>query len=112
MSERLSAATLGYFLQCNHSESSGFFTLSIVLNSKYIEITMFRKLDLFPSSGKGRNTSTLLGPLEELTSVTRPKLRITGSLDFDHRLKFQITGKQRLLNWICFRPQMRGGNCY
>jgi hypothetical protein len=25
---------------------------------------MFRKLDLFPSSGEGRETSTLLGPLE------------------------------------------------
>jgi hypothetical protein len=25
---------------------------------------MFQKLDLFPSSGEGRETSTLLGPLE------------------------------------------------
>jgi hypothetical protein len=25
---------------------------------------MFRKLDLFPSSGDGRETHTLLGPLE------------------------------------------------
>jgi hypothetical protein len=26
---------------------------------------MFRKLDLFPSSGEGRETPTLLGPIEK-----------------------------------------------
>jgi hypothetical protein len=29
-----------------------------------LENTTFRKLDLFPSSGEGRETPTLLGPLE------------------------------------------------
>jgi hypothetical protein len=29
-----------------------------------VENTAFRKLDLFPSSGEGRLTPTLLGPLE------------------------------------------------
>jgi hypothetical protein len=38
-------------------------TLSIFRYSKKLESTKFRKLDLFPSSGKGE-TPTLLGPLE------------------------------------------------
>jgi hypothetical protein len=29
-----------------------------------LENTTFQKLDLFPSSGEGRETTTLLGPLE------------------------------------------------
>jgi hypothetical protein len=29
-----------------------------------LESKTFRKLDLFPSSGEGRETTTLLGPLE------------------------------------------------
>jgi hypothetical protein len=32
-----------------HSESLGLWTLSIVLNSKHVENTIFRKFDLFPS---------------------------------------------------------------
>jgi hypothetical protein len=43
---------------------TGFCTLSIVRNSKCYKNTTFRKLDLFPSSGEGRKTPTLLGPLE------------------------------------------------
>jgi hypothetical protein len=40
-------------------------TLSIVRNSKRVENTMLRKLDLFPtSSDEGRETPTLLDPLE------------------------------------------------
>jgi hypothetical protein len=35
--------------------------------------TTFQKLYFFPSSGEGRETPTLLGPLEkELTSITAP----------------------------------------
>jgi hypothetical protein len=30
----------------------------------------FRKLDLFPSSGEGRETPTLLGPLESVERVS------------------------------------------
>jgi hypothetical protein len=44
--------------------SLGFWTLSIVWNSKQLENTKFRKLELFPSSGEGRDTPTLLGHLE------------------------------------------------
>jgi hypothetical protein len=38
--------------------------LSIVWNSKLTKNTTFRKLDLFPSSGEGKETPTLLDPLE------------------------------------------------
>jgi hypothetical protein len=38
-------------------------TLSIIRNSKLLENTSFQKLDLFPISGEGRETLTLLGPL-------------------------------------------------
>jgi hypothetical protein len=38
--------------------------LSIIQNSKQLENTTFRKLDLFPSSGDRKETPTLLGPLE------------------------------------------------
>jgi hypothetical protein len=41
-----------------------FWILSIVRDSKYLENTTFRKLDLFPSSSEGRETPTLLGSLE------------------------------------------------
>jgi hypothetical protein len=46
------------------SESQGVWALPIVQNSKYLENTSFRKLDLCPSSGDGRETPTLLGLLE------------------------------------------------
>jgi hypothetical protein len=45
-------------------ELLGFWTFSIVRYSGKIEDMMFRELDLFPSSGKGEETSTQLGPLE------------------------------------------------
>jgi hypothetical protein len=35
--------------------------------SPVLEDTTFRKLDLFPSSGEGRETPTLLGPLERMS---------------------------------------------
>jgi hypothetical protein len=35
------------------SKLMGFWTVSIVRDSKRLETTMFRKLDLFPSSGAG-----------------------------------------------------------
>jgi hypothetical protein len=44
------------------SESLGL--LSIVRNSKLLENTTFRKLDLFPSSGERNQTPSLLAPLE------------------------------------------------
>jgi hypothetical protein len=46
------------------SESHGLRTATIVRNCKQVEITTGRKLDLFPSSGERRETSTLLSPLE------------------------------------------------
>jgi hypothetical protein len=36
----------------------------IVRSSKELENTTFRELDLFPSSGEGREAPVLLGPLE------------------------------------------------
>jgi hypothetical protein len=45
-------------------ESLGSWTLFIVRNSKSVENTATGKLELFPSSGKGKETPTLLGPLE------------------------------------------------
>jgi hypothetical protein len=38
--------------------------MSVVRNSKQLEGTTIRKLDLFQSSGEGRETPTLLGALE------------------------------------------------
>jgi hypothetical protein len=55
--------SLAYFIP---SELLGSWTLFIVRNSKYLENTTSRKLDLFPSSGEGRETSDRLGPLEWL----------------------------------------------
>jgi hypothetical protein len=46
-----------------YSESLGFWILSIIQYSKNNE-TMFQQLDLFLSSGKGREIPTLLGSLE------------------------------------------------
>jgi hypothetical protein len=45
-------------------ELLGFWTLYIVWYSKKLENATFRKLDLFPSSGEGGETPTLLDPLE------------------------------------------------
>jgi hypothetical protein len=39
-------------------------TMPIVRNPKQLESTVFRKLDLFPSSAEGRQTPTLSGPSE------------------------------------------------
>jgi hypothetical protein len=46
------------------SEALGLWTLSIVRNSKLLQNTTFSKLELFPYSGEGRETPTLLVPLE------------------------------------------------
>jgi hypothetical protein len=51
-------------------ESLGLWTLSIIRNSKELENTTFRKLDLFLSSGDGRKTPTLFGPLERANLIT------------------------------------------
>jgi hypothetical protein len=40
------------------SELMGFWTVSIIWDSKKLETTTFRKLDLFPSSGKGGERDT------------------------------------------------------
>jgi hypothetical protein len=45
-------------------ESIGLWTLSIVRNSKWLENTMFRKMNLLSSSSECRKTLALLGPLE------------------------------------------------
>jgi hypothetical protein len=47
-----------------YSESLGLWALSIIQNSKYLGNTTFWKLDLFLTSGEGRETPTLLGHLE------------------------------------------------
>jgi hypothetical protein len=49
-----------------NTELLGFWTLSIVRYSRKIGDTTFRKLDLFPSSGKGGKTPTQLSPLERV----------------------------------------------
>jgi hypothetical protein len=41
-----------------------FWTLPIARNSKYLENTTLWKLGLFLSSGEGKETPTLIGPLE------------------------------------------------
>jgi hypothetical protein len=56
-------------LQCRYpprttQTQKTFLDLSIVLTSKYMDNTAFRKLDLFPSSVEGRETPNLLGSLE------------------------------------------------
>jgi hypothetical protein len=48
----------------------GLWTLSIVLNSKHLENSTFRKLDLFPFSSEGMETPILLGPLEIVQCLT------------------------------------------
>jgi hypothetical protein len=55
-----------------HSKSFHFWDLSIANNSKYLENTTFRKLDLSPSSVEGKETSTLLGPSPHLRTETDP----------------------------------------
>jgi hypothetical protein len=47
-----------------YSESLSLLTLFIVRNSKQLENTTFQKLNLFPFIMEGRETSTLLCPLE------------------------------------------------
>jgi hypothetical protein len=42
---------------------AGFWTLLVLRNSKKLENTTFRKLDLFLPSAEGKETPTLLGPL-------------------------------------------------
>jgi hypothetical protein len=49
-----------------HSELLGFWTLPIIRYSEGLKNTAFRKLDLFPPSGEGGKTPTLLGPLERV----------------------------------------------
>jgi hypothetical protein len=39
-------------------------------DSKYLENTRFLKFDLFPFLHDGKEATTLLGPLEKLTSIT------------------------------------------
>jgi hypothetical protein len=51
------------------TESLSLWTLPIIRNSKCLENTTFWKLNFFPLfSGEGRETPTLLGPLETVSS--------------------------------------------
>jgi hypothetical protein len=52
-------------LQCCYSESQDLWASSIIQNAKYLENIMFWESDLFASSGEGRETPALLGPLEK-----------------------------------------------
>jgi hypothetical protein len=72
-----------------HSELLSFWTLFIVQYSKKLENTAFRKLDVFPSSGRGGGrTPSQLGPTERanlnhLTTCHFPKGRVyTWSIPF------------------------------
>jgi hypothetical protein len=56
-----------------HWESTSLWILYITRNSKQLENRTFRELDLFPSSGEGMETATLLGPLER-TNLTQLKI--------------------------------------
>jgi hypothetical protein len=47
-----------------YSKPLGFWTLFITHNSKKLEKTKFWKLDMFLPSGEGKETPTILGPLE------------------------------------------------
>jgi hypothetical protein len=55
-----------------NNKSLCLWTLFRVGESKYVDNTAFRKLDLFPCSGVGRETPTLLGTQKDLTSITAP----------------------------------------
>jgi hypothetical protein len=59
-----------------HLKQSGFWTLSIV--QCFLRNATFRKLNLFPSSGKMKVAPTLLGPLERasLSHWTTPGRRL------------------------------------
>jgi hypothetical protein len=54
--------------------SSGLSSLSGILETG--KNTMFHTLDLFPSSGDGRKTHTLLGPLERVMMHVVQSLRL------------------------------------
>jgi hypothetical protein len=58
-----------------NSESLGLWTLSIVRNSKELQHTALRKLDLFPSSGERTGTSTVLGPIPSPEDGNRSSFR-------------------------------------
>jgi hypothetical protein len=62
-----------------HLKKSGFWTLPIV--QCFLKNATFRKLDLFPSSGKIMAVPTLLGPFERanLNHWTRPDTRLAAS---------------------------------
>jgi hypothetical protein len=71
-----------------------FLTLSIIWYSKNLK-TQFFGTDLFPSSGEGRKTPTLLGPLEQWSSTwgTQRHLRGTqkhlkGYVKLEEKIKF------------------------
>jgi hypothetical protein len=58
-------------------ELMGLWAVAFVRNCKYIESRMLRSLDVFPSLGEGRETQTLLGPLDradhnQCTTISDP----------------------------------------
>jgi hypothetical protein len=63
-SEKTDSILMGSDDGVYHSELLSFWTLSMVHYSKKLENTTFRKLNLFPSSGRGGGAPSQLGRLE------------------------------------------------
>jgi hypothetical protein len=53
-----------HIILCTDRNIENHLVWPIVRNSKYLEKTTFGKLDLFPSSGEGKETTSLFGPLQ------------------------------------------------
>jgi hypothetical protein len=81
------------------SESLSLWTLSIVRHSTGLENTTFQKLDLFPSSGKGRETLTLLGHLKRAT-INRWSNYVIKSCD-TRLIRRKMAGKHACTKWNC-----------
>jgi hypothetical protein len=79
------------------SKSVGLWTLSIVCDSKQPENTMLRELDLFPSSGEGREVLTMLCPSVQLSRFdlskgpNRPSFRNVVFFNYpEFRTKYKV----------------------
>jgi hypothetical protein len=73
-------------------KSLAFWILSTDWNSKWLENTTFQKLDLFLSSGDGRETPTLLGPLGRANLNQWTNVHGIWDLNCIHRL--QVCGRE------------------
>jgi hypothetical protein len=102
-----------------HFKESCFWTLSIV--QCFLKNTTFRKLDLFPSSGKIKVAPTLLGPLERaslnhwIEAGRWPKSKstnvstCTSVLTSSQRPRFPLTPHFHKANpSVCFKWNLRG----